>query len=285
MDRRHPGGTVATRSRLDGNPGESLTGRGQTGRRPDLQLRLVIRGQQQERGVGVEHVARPFDRALQQAVEVVRGGRADEHLERVRRAVLGRGVGNGGAHRALQHRALVITYEEADRGRLAPGVADPEVRRVHRDDAAVGAADAVAALPAGELQGVGDTGVRAGSVRPGRDVRELLARDLVRRVPEEESRVVVPRGDGTRTVDLDDGHPNPLVGDGEECRGQDRSRGTDAHRAVRKIELEPDVFVRGEYSTPQREASAAQSSRPRPPSRSGLPKSRPELWSGISLSG
>ncbi|KQX92590.1 hypothetical protein ASD26_21910 [Streptomyces sp. Root1319] len=41
----------------------------------------------------------------------------------------------------------------------------------------------------------------------------------------------------------------------------------------------------GEYSTPQREARAAQSSRPRPPSRSGLPKSGPELWSGISRSG
>ncbi|SCE53711.1 hypothetical protein GA0115253_106604 [Streptomyces sp. Termitarium-T10T-6] len=41
----------------------------------------------------------------------------------------------------------------------------------------------------------------------------------------------------------------------------------------------------GEYSTPQREARAAQSSRPRPFSRSGLPKSRPLLWSGTSRSG
>lgn len=41
----------------------------------------------------------------------------------------------------------------------------------------------------------------------------------------------------------------------------------------------------GLYSTPQREARAAQRSSPRPFSRSGLPKSMPLLWSGTSRSG
>ena len=56
---------------------------------------------------------------------------------------------------------------------------------VDRDDAAVGAADAVAALPAGELEGLGDAGAGAGGVRPGGEVGEGLADDLLGGVAEE----------------------------------------------------------------------------------------------------
>lgn len=244
VDRGHPGGAVAARSGLDGDPGEALASRGKAGRRPYLQLRLVVGGQQQESGIRVEHVAGPLDRALQQSVEVVGGGRTDEDLERVRGAILGRCVGDRCTHRALEHGPLVVANEEADRGRFALGVADSEMGGVDGDDASVGSPDAVTALPSGEPQGIGDAGVRARCVRPGREVGELLAGDLLGSVSEQEGGVVVPRGDGAGAVDLDDGDTYSLVGDGEQLRGQDGTRRADAHGAVRKVELEPDLLVR-----------------------------------------
>jgi hypothetical protein len=59
---------------LDRDAGEALAGGRQTRGGADLQLGLVVGGQQQEGGVAVEHVAGSFDGALQQAVEVVGGG-------------------------------------------------------------------------------------------------------------------------------------------------------------------------------------------------------------------
>ena len=73
VDGGHAGGAVAARAGLDRDPCEALAGRGEAGGRTDLQLGLVIGGQQEERGVGVQHVACPLDRALEQSVEVVRG--------------------------------------------------------------------------------------------------------------------------------------------------------------------------------------------------------------------
>ncbi len=46
-------------------------------------------------------------------------------------------------------------------------------------------------------------------------------------------------------VDLDDGHADPAVGEGEEVGGEGRSGRSGAHRACGQIELEPDGFVRG----------------------------------------
>ena len=183
VDGGHPGRAVAAGAGLDRDAGEALAGGGQAGRGPHLQLRLVVGGQQQEGGVGVEHVAGALHRALEQAVEVVRGGGADEHLEGVVLRALGarRRVGRAAAQRGLQDRAFVVADEEADGRGLALGVADAEVGGVHGDDAAVGAADAVAALPAGELEGLGDAGAGAGGVRPGGEVGEGFADDLTRR--------------------------------------------------------------------------------------------------------
>ena len=93
------------------------------------------------------------------------------------------GVSDGGPReRGLQDGAFVVADEEADRGGLAVGVADAQVGGVDGGDPAVGAADAVAALPAGELEGLGEAGAGAGGVRPGGEVGEGLADDLVRAV-------------------------------------------------------------------------------------------------------
>ena len=97
VDGGHPGGAVAAGAGLDGDAGEALAGRGQTGGGPDLQFGLVVGGQQQEGGVGVEHVAGALDGALEEAVEVVGGGGADEDLEGVRGAALGAAVRVTGA--------------------------------------------------------------------------------------------------------------------------------------------------------------------------------------------
>ena len=97
VDGGHPGGAVAAGAGLDGDAGEALAGRGEAGGGPYLQLGLVVGGEQQEGGVAVEHVAGAFDRALEEAVEVVRGGGADEDLEGVRGWPLaGAGVGDRG---------------------------------------------------------------------------------------------------------------------------------------------------------------------------------------------
>ena len=74
---------VAAGAGLDGDAGEALAGGGQAGGGADLQLGLVVGGEEQEGGVAVEHVAGAFDRALEEAVEVVGGGGADEDLEGV----------------------------------------------------------------------------------------------------------------------------------------------------------------------------------------------------------
>ncbi len=245
VHRGHPGGAVAPRAGLHGDPGEPLAGRGEARRRADLQLRLVVRGEQEEGGVRVEHVPGPLHRPLQEAVQVVGGGRADEDLERVRRAVVGGDVGDRRADRALEDGALVVADEQADRRRVAVVVADPQVRGVHGDGPAVGAADPVAALPAGELEGVGDARTGARGVRPGHEVGELLAGDLLRGVPEHVRRVFVPGADRARAVDLDDGDPDPLVGHGEQRGRQDRARRADPHRTVGQVQLEPDVLAGG----------------------------------------
>src|SRR5690606_10389906 len=110
---------------------------------------LVVGGQEQEGGVAVEHVAGALHRALEESVEVVGGGGADEHLEGVGVLPLGGagGVGGGPAQRCLQYGAFVVAYQEADGGGFARGVADAQVGGVDGGDAAVGVADAVAALP------------------------------------------------------------------------------------------------------------------------------------------
>ena len=83
VDGGHAGGAVAAGAGLDGDAGEALAGGGQAGGGAYLQLGLVVGGEQQVGGVAVEHVAGAFDGALEQAVEVVGGGGADEDLERV----------------------------------------------------------------------------------------------------------------------------------------------------------------------------------------------------------
>ena len=114
VDGRHAGGAVAAGAALHGDACEALAGRGQAGGGADLQLRLVVGGEQQEGGVAVEHVAGALHGALQQAVEVVGGGGADEDLERVGARALGaaRGVGGGGPERGLQNRPFVVAYQE-----------------------------------------------------------------------------------------------------------------------------------------------------------------------------
>ncbi|MDH6619850.1 hypothetical protein M2163_006958 [Streptomyces sp. SAI-135] len=243
----HAGGAVAAGASLDGHAREALAGGGQAGGGADLQLRLVVGREEQEGGVAVEHVARAFDRALEQSVEVVRGGGADEHLEGVGAlAVDGGGrVGGGDAQRRLEYGAFVVSHQEADRGGLAAGVADAQVGGVDRGDAAVGCPDAVAALPAGQLQCLGDPGAGARGVRPGREVGEGFADDLFGGVAEEFLGVLVPRGDGARTVDLDDGDADAAVGQREEVRGQRGTCRAGAHRPFGQVELEPDLLVGG----------------------------------------
>ena len=110
VDGGHPGAAVAPGAGLDGDAGEALAGGGQAGGGAYLQLGLVVGGEQQVGGVAVEHVAGAFDGALQQAVEVVGGGGADEDLEGVgglaalRQARLSAA---GAAGRGLQDGALV----------------------------------------------------------------------------------------------------------------------------------------------------------------------------------
>ncbi|MEY9814745.1 hypothetical protein RKD21_005002 [Streptomyces albogriseolus] len=116
---------------------------------------------------------------------------------------------------------------------------------VHRDDAAVGAADAVGALPARELEGVGDAGAGAGGVRPGGEVGEGLAGDLFRAVAEQLLRVLVPGGDGAGAVDLDDGDADPGVGQRQQMGGKGGTRGAGADRALGEVEPEPDGLVGG----------------------------------------
>ena len=98
VDGGHAGGAVPPGAGLDGDAGEALAGGGEPGRGADLQLGLVVGGQQQEGGVGVEHVAGAFDGALEESVEVVGGGGADEDLEGVRGAGLGELEAVGGGH-------------------------------------------------------------------------------------------------------------------------------------------------------------------------------------------
>lgn len=138
----------------------------------------------------------------------------------------------------------MVAYEQADRGGIAVGIADAQVGGVDGRHAAVGAADAVAALPARELQRVSDSRARAGSVRPGREVGEGFTDDLFGDVSEEVFRVLAPGGDGSGAVDLDDGDPHSAVGQREEVDGEGGARGAGAHRALGKGELEPDEFVR-----------------------------------------
>lgn len=73
VDGGHPGGAVPPRAGLHRDAGEALSGRGEAGGGPYLQLRLVVGGEQEEGGVAFEHVAGAFHGALEQAVEVFRG--------------------------------------------------------------------------------------------------------------------------------------------------------------------------------------------------------------------
>lgn len=247
VDCGHAGGAVAAGARLDGHAREALARGGQAGGGADLQLRLVVGGEQQEGGVGVEHVAGPFHGALEQAVEVVRGGGADEDLEGVGALpVGGRGL-VGGRHpgRRLQDGAFVVADQEADGGGLASGVADAQVGGVHLGHAAVGAADAVGALPAGEPEGLGDAGAGARGVRPGGQLGEGFADDVGRRVAEQFLRVLVPGADAALAVDLEDGDADPAVGQREQVGGQGGAGGAGADGALGQVELEPDVLVGG----------------------------------------
>ena len=247
VDGGHPGRAVAAGARLDGDAGEALAGGGQAGGGAYLQLRLVVGGEEQEGGVGVEHVAGAFHRALEQAVEVVRGRGADEDLERVGGLALGawRRVGGGPRNGVCRTaRSWSRTRRQTVEGSPL-GVADPQVGGVHRGDAAVGAADAVTALPAGELEGLDDAGAGAGGVRPGGEVGERLADDLLGRVAEEFLGVLVPGGDGAGAVDLDDRDADPAVGQREEVGGEGRAGGAGADRALGEVELEPDLLVGG----------------------------------------
>ncbi len=116
---------------------------------------------------------------------------------------------------------------------------------VDRGHAAVGAADAVGALPAGEAEGLGDAGAGAGGVRPGGEVGEGLAGDLLGGVPEEFLGVLVPGRDGARAVDLDDRDADPAVGEGEQGGRKGRAGRAGAHRACGEVELEPDQLLGG----------------------------------------
>ena len=204
VDGGHPGRAVPPAARLDGDAGEALAGGGQAGGGAYLQLGLVVGGQQQIGGVAVEHVAGAFDGALEQSVEVVGGGGADEDLEGVGRRTRRLSPAAGGVacegtrSGRLQDGALVVADEQADRGGLAVAVPDAQVGGVDGDGAAVGAAHAVGALPAGELERLGDAGAGAGGVRPGGEVGERLADDLLGGVAEEFLCVLVPGGDRRR---------------------------------------------------------------------------------------
>ncbi|CAM5702750.1 hypothetical protein SANTM175S_04571 [Streptomyces antimycoticus] len=114
VDGGHPGRAVAPGARFDGDAGEALAGGGQPGGGADLQLGLVVGGEQQIGGVAVEHVAGPLDGALEQTVEVVGGRGADEHLEGVGGLAPIRGVGGVDvrtAHRTLQYGALAFAHQ------------------------------------------------------------------------------------------------------------------------------------------------------------------------------
>lgn len=115
VDGGHAGRAVAAGAGFHGDAGEALAGGGEARGGADLQFRLVVGGQQEERRVAVEHVAGAFDGALEEAVEVVRGGGADEDLEGVGALALGagRGVGGGDAQGSLQNGPFVVPYEEA----------------------------------------------------------------------------------------------------------------------------------------------------------------------------
>lgn len=241
----HPRAAVAPGAGLDGDAGEALAGGGEAGGGPHLQFGLVVGGEQQIGGVAVEHVAGALDRALKEAVEVVGGGGADEDLEGVRglaalrhAAVGGRRAARGG----LEHRALLGPYQQQDGGRLAGAVADPQVGAVDGQDTAVAAAQAVGALPAGELEGFGQADAGAGGLRPGGEVGQGLAEHGVGGVAEEVGGVVVPAGDPALAVDLDDGDPDPLVGQRQFRGRQDGAGGAGARGALGQVELEPDLL-------------------------------------------
>lgn len=82
-------------------------------------------------------------------------------------------------------------------------------------------------------------------MRPGRELGELLAGDLLGGVAEQFLGVLVPGADGARAVDLDDRDADPAVGDGQQLHGQGRSGRAGAHRAGGEVELEPDVLLGG----------------------------------------
>lgn len=172
------------------------------------------------------------------------GGGADEDLEGVGGAALGARLGDG-ALGGLEDGALVLPHQEADGGGLALSVADPEVGGVDGDHAAVGAADAVAALPAGEAEGLGEAGADAGGVGPGGEVAEGFAGDLLGAVAEEFLGVLVPGGDRAAAVDLGDGDADAGLGDREEGVGEDGAGGAGADGALGEVQVEPDVLAGG----------------------------------------
>ena len=130
VDGGHTGGAVASGAGFDGDAGEPLAGGGQAGGGADLQLGLVVGGEQQEGGVAVEHVAGAFDGALEEAVEVVGGGGADEDLEGVRGAALGAGVGRTGARCGVCRMA-----RSSSRTRRQTVEGSPSVSRTRRCEA------------------------------------------------------------------------------------------------------------------------------------------------------
>ncbi len=84
-----------------------------------------------------------------------------------------------------------------------------------------------------------------GGVRPGGEVGEGFAGDLLGGVAEQLLRVLVPGGDGAGAVDLDDGDADPGVGQRQQVGGEGGARGAGADRALGEVELEPDGLVGG----------------------------------------
>ncbi len=253
MDGREPGRAVASRARLDRDPGEALASGRQPAAGADLQLGLVVGGQQQVGGVAVEHVPGAFHGALQQAVEVVRGGRADEGVEGAGEAVQVGAVGVGAdrvvvlaaPERRLEHRAFVLADQQADGGRHAVGVPDPQVRPVHRHHPAVAAAQPVAALPAGQPQRLVQAEAGAGGLRPGRVRAERLADGLGRGECEQGLGVGVPAADPALGVDLDHRDVDGGVGGGQQFVRGDRPGEAGTGGAGGQVELEPDALAGG----------------------------------------
>ena len=124
-------------------------------------------------------------------------------------------------------------------------VADPQVGAVDGEDPAVGVAQAVGALPAGELQGLGEADAGAGGLRPGGEVGERLADDLFAGWPKRSAassfqRVMTPPRSTWTTATR-----TRSSATGRSAAGSSGPGGAGAGGALGQVELEPDVLVGG----------------------------------------